>query len=222
MEFKDTKLTDEQISSLQKQATEVNKSISKDIEPCIIEIEDCGEGFHEADTDLADLMFDLAHQAYSCLCNTPQGLPGKGFYIWDHSPDPGCCDELVVWLSGYRPYNTNNGFGSDAYSGPTALCDEVVFVPEITISLLRSCRPVFNQMGTDLSDAKARNQHGYNMMVDMRTLTCCLRECLDDTLIMGRSWEKEYYFGRASMSGESHCARIDLPIVMDLPGCCSV
>lgn len=221
MEYKDTKLTQAQLDQLAAQATELNSALAPDGQACVVELEQCqGEGWFEASTDLADLMFDLAHQAYSCLCNTPQGLPGNGFYIWDNLPDPGCCDELVVWLSGLRPYNCAEGFGSDAYTGPSALCDDIVFAPEITISLMRSCRPVFNNDGTDLSSSQKRLEHGYNAMVDLRTLTCCLQECLVDESILGRSWDKEFYFGRASMSGQSHCTRIDIPMVFDLGACC--
>jgi hypothetical protein len=62
-------------------------------------------------TTVAEFAYDLAHQAYSCLANTPNGLPGA-MYTWLDEPPLICCDELVVSLMDSRRFHPNE-FGEE-------------------------------------------------------------------------------------------------------------
>lgn len=243
MEYQDTPLSEEEVdkkvnalidtAAIAPTPNLINPTpFGPNVEDCIIQSNECGPDkteFFTAQTDLADIMFDLGHQAYSCLCNTPEGLPKRGFYVWDSEPPLNdlCCDQLVVWLSDYKPYSERTGFQNASFSARGGSnCEDILFAPEITLSLMRPCRPIFNSEGTDLADTKKKNHHGYNTMTDIRTLTCCVKDSLqsqvEEDLIGGINWSMmgEFSLGRVRTFGSATCTRIDFSVTLALPDCC--
>ena len=173
-----------------------------------------GENPHicTATTSMADFAQELALQAYSCLANTPNGLP-SGYYVWHDQISAICCDELAVSIMDSRRF-TQGKFGEEILNvvenqegGP------IFWQHEYWITLLRPCVSILNQDG-GLRKASDRNIDGYNFMVDVQTMICCLEEWMMDEAADVCGDYESYYFRPAKYDHVNNCARVSIPLVV--------
>lgn len=165
-------------------------------------------------TSLADFAYELANQAWSCLANTPNGLP-SGFYCWmDDAPKmPGCCDELVVSITDSRRFKIDE-FGKEILNVVEEDHGQAVYWQhELLVQLSRPCISLLNHDGTSLSSHEDRQRDAYNFLVDVQTLICCLEEWLIDENANVCGGAESYYFRPASYDHYANCATVEIPIV---------
>lgn len=186
-----------------------------------IDITDC---VFDPPTLMADLAYDLARQAHSCLHCTPTGLPGRGFYVWTGPPEPSCCDEVAVWMQRMQTYK-GSVFGPEVLNEPifNGECGEIGWAAELVITLMRPCRRILDEGGTP-TNATSRNVYGHNLLIDAQTITCCVEQALQFGELAGKPegfWAERFWWRPVYMEDAAHCTRVSFPLVVNLGNCCT-
>lgn len=165
------------------------------------------------DTRLADFMWNLAHSAWSCLANTPNGLPGNEPYTWMTQPSIMCCDTVVAHLSDSRRFRYGE-FGEEILNIPNnGDCRVQSIQHEVNITLMRPCAPILSPDDGMPVDSKVRQKYGRNFMIDAQTMLCCLQECLDED-VGGLCSCDDFYIKPARYYHAATCASMTIPIVI--------
>ena len=167
-----------------------------------------------ADETLSFLADSILAHSVACLAGTTRGAPTEQF-VSHNSPPWDCCDFVAVWVKLIRPT-----INFPTTSVLPAVCNDVSMAVDMAVLFMRDCYP--EQTGTKgnpFPGSDAVNDAATDLLVDARTLWCCLRSANnDDVLIPFEGFD--VIFGNMTPSRGGGCAGWQIDFTVEAPGCC--
>jgi hypothetical protein len=135
--------------------------------------------------DLAVVARGLLNAAGACLDESYSGEPCKRALTHGRPADQTGCDWLTVWVDNIRPTLD----GTNTLIDPTCRPD-VYWRADLYLRLIRTCYPSLQTVqGKPFPTAEQLTDGATKLMIDARTLTCCIPDSLAHIIPEGMNLE---------------------------------